>query len=224
MASLNANDIDFTNFVISENDGLDTLEIKQNGNIRATFNENGIKYDNSVSELNAVDVKSAIDEVNTNSSINAISSGFNYIYRYSNSLSGDPTNGFFLFNNLDLSLATSFNISNRQTIQNVDVANLIGLLPQDFYMYIQQKNNNSNFAIFRFENSTKTNNSTYYNFDNMSYVSGITSMVDNRQYVIAFRLSLGSTFKSKQIPALPTTGTNYRLRYNVSSGFSWVSE
>ena len=127
MASLKENKIEFTNWSISENDGLDTIDIIKGVDIKTTFDNNGIKYDNSASGLDSVDIKSAIDETTSNASINAISSGFSYFYRYNNNLSINPGSGNFLFNNLDLSLVTEFSVSDTQTLQNVNVSNLINL-------------------------------------------------------------------------------------------------
>jgi hypothetical protein len=228
MSSLNTNDISFTNFTISENDGADQMEIKHSGSVVSKFTSAGLSYDNTASGLQATTIQAAIDEEESqiqNSTQSGSSGNLKFVYNWKNTTSGDPTSTKVLLNNSTYSSATAMHISNTEKTNNLNVRNLLLLATGEINIYLQAYNSADKYALFT-ANGIDSANSNYLIFQNLSYVQGNGSFSDNKKIIVILSRKVGSSIKGVDIPALPTTsGGIFSLRYDVDAGtFSWHNE
>lgn len=244
MCSLMGNKITFSKWQIQEDIEHYILVIKHSDETKLTINTSSILYDGTTSLSNE------IENIKQNFTLN----GFSFKYEYddgkiSNTLfntniigetkkqkrarkksqqnlvaSSDKGSGKFWLDNNNLTSASTISFNIIEKLNDFNISSILNLLPADIYIYIQKLNDSTVFGLFKLTNSSKTDNTTFFAYNNLTYIHGVSSFTHGDNYIISFQLGCsGNSLKNKNIPDLPTKpGKSYNLKYTVDTGsFTW---
>ena len=220
---LSADAVAFTNFTVNEN-GDTTLEIKHSTDVVSSFDDTGMVFDNTGTELTATHVQEAIKEVNTLIETNtSVGNSLKFLYKYNNNtIDSDPGSGKVKFNNLNFAVVNTMYIDNIENAKGVDVRTLLLLATGDIRIYIQRSNDNSEFALWN-ANGIDSSEGGYLKFQNLTLIDSNRTIGGNKLVLLIISKRPGTEIRNVSIPALPGDGTgNYRLDYDSSTqAYSW---
>ena len=216
---LTDNTLEFTNFKVEEGVLNQTLQVKEGTTTKATFNTNGILFDNSGSDLVANNMTAAIKESAVMAKTTAQVAEYDKVianYKFS-SITADSLMGLGVFrlNNAVLSNATQMYVRNEELMTNADLRNLFTLINGRLNVYIQKANDTDKFGLFngRNINFSATN---YIKVLNLNFVTGNNfTLSDDDECIILIAERRGFFLSGFSMPNIPLTGTGFHtLQFN----------
>ena len=226
MSSLKADSVDFTEFKLEE-DGTTSLLVKKGEDTKATFNVNGILYDNTSTDITADNVQSAITELDTAVKQSVQSSGGGrtsgtYVFNDSTS-DADPTSGQFSLNNVTPASVTKLFLNNLENENDSNLRALFTAQTGRTQVYIQKSNDCAIYALYDAQ-GMNTGDSDYLKINNLEYVTGVGfTPVNGDIYTVMITRKRGFVLAGKDVPALPLddTGDHKVIYDSATQSVSW---